>query len=545
MDDFRTLKLLDKGKWVFEKLGADYPVLRKILAMKLTMDQRRVPTILGGARRKQEDPSKEENRFMKSLWVYSIFGLLLLPLILLGEHYLVQMTIFFAILMFIIMTSLVSDFSAVLLDLRDRHILLAKPVGRKTLSLAKAVHVAIYLFFLTGSLAAIPLIAGLIRHGPVFFLVFLVALFFADLLILAATAMVYYFILRFFDGEKLRDVINYVQILLSVSLALGYQLVGRSFELIQGEKAVSPQWWQALLPPAWFGSLFEAGLNGFWAPELALFALLAIAFPIAAFALYIKLMPSFEGKMQKLSSGSGPSRVKVPELDTTLSRIICPNREERAFYRFAAAMMKTERDFRLKVYPSIGLSVVLPVILILNRLQWDSFESLAASKHYLSIYMAAIVIPTSIIMLKYSGRYKASWLFQTAPLRSNSFLYSGTLKAFLVRLFLPVFALTGIIFCGIFGLKILPDIVGVFLASIFYCVICTFLLKGSLPFSESFEASQESEGWKTIIYLIPIFVLMGIHYLFTLFQYGNYLFVLLMLLAASVSWRIAGRKIWT
>lgn len=544
MDDFRTLKVLDKLEWLFVKFGADYPAMRKILAMKMTMDQRRVPTIMGGMRKKQEDPSKEENRFMKSLWIYSIFGLLLLPLILVGDHYLVQMTVFFAILMFIIMTSIVSDFSSVLLDLRDRHILLAKPVSRKTLSLAKAVHVAIYMFFLTVSLASVPLIAGLFRHGPVFFAIFLLALFFADLLILAATAMVYYFILRFFDGEKLRDIINYVQILLSVSLALGYQLVGRAFQLIEMEGVALPHWWQAILPPVWFGSLFEAGLKGFWAPQLGLFVLLAIAFPLAAFALYIKMMPSFESKMQKLSSGSGPSRVKVPKLDTKLSKVLCPSLEERAIYRFALAMLKTERDFRLKVYPSIGLSVVLPVILVLNRLQWDSYASLAGSKQYLSIYMAAIVIPTSIMMLKFSGRYKASWMFRAAPLKSYTFLYSGTLKAFFIRLLLPVYILTGAIYCALFGLDILPDIIAAFLAAIFYTVFCTFLLKGSLPFSESFEASQESEGWKTIIYLIPMFVLMGVHYLFTLFQYGNYLFVLIMLLAASISWRVAARKIW-
>ncbi|WP_059172907.1 hypothetical protein [Bacillus sp. FJAT-27445] len=544
MEDFRTLKVLDKFRWMFEKLGADYPVMRNILAMKLTMDQRRVPTILGGARKKKDHSHEEENRFMKSLWVYSVFGLLLLPLILMGEHFFLQMTIFFGILMFIIMTSLISDFSAVLLDLRDRNILLAGPVGKKTISLARAVHVAFYLFFLTGSLAAAPLIAGLFRHGPVFFVLLLAALFFADLLIMAATALVYYFILRFFDGEKLRDIINYVQIFLSVSLALGYQLVGRSFELIEMEKGIHPDWWQALFPPVWFGSLFELVLNRTWMPQLVLFAFLAFAGPVAAWAIYVKKMPAFESGIQKLSSGSGPSRVKVPPLNSWAAGLLCRDKEERAFYRFALAMMKTERDFRLKVYPSIGLSMVVPLILILNHVRWDSFENLVHSKYYLSIYMAAIVIPTSIMMLKYSGRYKASWLLGAAPLKTHAPFYSGTLKAFLSRLFFPVYAIAGGIFCLIFGLKVLPDIIGAFLAAIVYTVFCTYLLKGSLPFSESFEASQESEGWRTIIYLIPMFALMGIHYLFTFIQYGSFLYILIMLVAASVSWRVASRRIW-
>ncbi|WP_409274234.1 hypothetical protein V1499_04820 [Neobacillus sp. SCS-31] len=544
MEDLRTLRVLDKFRWMFERLGADYPVMRNILAMKLTMDQRRAPTILGGARNKSDHSHEEENRFMKSLWVYSIFGLLLLPLILMGDHFFFQMTTFFGILMFLIMTSLISDFSAVLLDLRDRNILLAGPVGRKTISLARAVHISVYLFFLTGSLAAAPLLAGLFRHGPAFFLIFAAALIFVDLLIMAATALVYYFILRFFDGEKLRDIINYVQIFLSVSLALGYQLVGRTFELIEMERAIDPAWWHALLPPVWFGSLFELGMNGATSPQLALFAFLAVLGPAGAWVLYVKKMPAFERGIKKLSSGSGPSRVKVPPLNTIASRLLCRDREERAFYRFAVAMMKTERDFRLKVYPSIGLSLVVPLILLLNQIRWESFESLVHSKYYLAIYMAAIVIPTSIMMLKYSGRYKGSWLFGAAPLKTFAPFYSGTLKAFLSRLFFPVYVIAGLIFCSIFGFGVLPDIIGAFLAAIIYTVFCTYLLKGSLPFSESFEASQESEGWKIILYLIPMFVFMGVHYLFTFIPYGSFLYILIMLVATSVSWRHAARRIW-
>ncbi len=45
MNDFRSLQLLDKCQFVFKRLGIDYDDLRKILQLKLTMDQRRVPTI--------------------------------------------------------------------------------------------------------------------------------------------------------------------------------------------------------------------------------------------------------------------------------------------------------------------------------------------------------------------------------------------------------------------------------------------------------------------------------------------------------------------
>jgi len=45
MKDYKTLKFLDKFQNFFRKMGVDYPVMRKILQVKLTMDNRRVPTV--------------------------------------------------------------------------------------------------------------------------------------------------------------------------------------------------------------------------------------------------------------------------------------------------------------------------------------------------------------------------------------------------------------------------------------------------------------------------------------------------------------------
>ena len=147
MKEFRTLLFLDWFQGLFTRLGFDYRLLRRILQVKLTMDQRRVPTIFQQQGRKK---GKDENRFIKSLWVYALFGLFVIPFIVMGDQYIFQMSITFTVLIFIVMTSMISDFSVVILDIRDHTILFTKPVERKTISLAKTLHVFIYLFFLTG-----------------------------------------------------------------------------------------------------------------------------------------------------------------------------------------------------------------------------------------------------------------------------------------------------------------------------------------------------------------------------------------------------------
>jgi len=196
MDDFKSLRFLDAFKRVFIAFGIDYVVLRKILQIKLTMDQRRVPTIFNGIKK------KEGNNFLKSLGLYAFYGLILIPFILLGENYMFQISLVFGMIMFILMTTMISDFSTVLLDVRDKNILGIKPISKRTLSTAKTLHVIIYMSFITAAFVAIPVVVSLINQGILFTLLLLVELIFVSLFIVVVTALVYLFILRFFDGER-------------------------------------------------------------------------------------------------------------------------------------------------------------------------------------------------------------------------------------------------------------------------------------------------------------------------------------------------------
>src|ERR1700687_2938498 len=130
MKEFRTLKILDLFQRLFEKIGVDYPVMRKLLQVKLTMDGRRVPVIYSQSTRKQKSETSDQNNFIKSLWLYVLMGtIMMVPLLLIGQNYMFQMGFIFGILMFLIMTSMISDFSTVLLDIRDRNIIGSKPIN--------------------------------------------------------------------------------------------------------------------------------------------------------------------------------------------------------------------------------------------------------------------------------------------------------------------------------------------------------------------------------------------------------------------------------
>lgn len=257
MNDFTSLRILDRFRGLFEKANIDYDVMRKILQLKLTMDSRRIPPIMSNVKTK-----KEGNQFLKSLWMYGFFGILFLtPFLFLGEEYLFSLTFMFTALFVILMTSMVSDFSAVLLDTRDKKILYPKPLSKRTVNAAKVIHILIYMVLLTGSFIVIPLVISIFKHGFVFALLFMVETILISNLAVVLTAFVYLFILQFFSGEKLKDIINYVQIFLAIGMAISYQLVGHVFEVINIDITYIFAWWHLLLPPIWFAAPFEVLLN--------------------------------------------------------------------------------------------------------------------------------------------------------------------------------------------------------------------------------------------------------------------------------------------
>src|SRR5699024_9877480 len=132
---FKSLKVIDRFKKLYELFGVDYQVMRDILAMKLTLDSRRVPIVLQSNQKKKASG----NQFIKSLWIYVVFGLILLFFVF-GDSYMIQMSIVFGMMMFILMTTFISDFSDVLLDIRDLTILGRTPVTSKTVNAAKFTH---------------------------------------------------------------------------------------------------------------------------------------------------------------------------------------------------------------------------------------------------------------------------------------------------------------------------------------------------------------------------------------------------------------------
>ncbi|MFJ7733168.1 hypothetical protein ACIQXF_14865 [Lysinibacillus sp. NPDC097231] len=538
MTDFKTLQLLDKFRIIFIKMGIDYEMMRKILHIKLTMDERKIPTLFNQTKKKDD----QKYGYIKSLWIYVLFGLMLIPLMSFGQNYLFQMSISYAMIIFLIMTSLISDFSSVLLDVRDRSILSTKPISAKTINAAKFMHIFIYLTYLTVALTAIPLLVSLFNQGIVFFILTVLEIILINLFIVALTAILYIVILRFFDGEKLKDMINYVQIGLSLMLMIGYQVLIRSFELVNLDMVVAFHWWSVFLIPMWFAAPYELLLNGDYSLLTMVFCILAIIIPIISIWLYIKLVPTFERNLQKLLGTSKSKKEKNNRLKSSLLAIVCRTHEERAFYRFASLMMKQEREFKLKVYPSLGFSFIIPFIFMFTFSRSEQIDY-SVSMGYLNIYFSMLIMPSAVLMLGHSAKYKAAWIYKTLPLKDYRDLQKGSLKAFLIKLYIPLYIVLSIIFCYIYGLRIIPDLLAVLVTSCLFTIICYFGMSSKIPFTKPYDEIGDAQGWKTILLFIPLGMLAGLHYLIaSQITFGSIIYFIILILINLIIWKLAFKR---
>src|SRR4051812_4577542 len=135
------LKLALLPSRVYGKLGADVAQLRSIVTIKLVMDDRR-PNTLQQTRRQSDKPVSMAT--LGTMFISLLMGLLLLISFAVGEDMVTRMTIYFSFFFFMLSATLISDFTSVLIDVRDNYIILPKPVSDRTFVIARLLHIFIH-----------------------------------------------------------------------------------------------------------------------------------------------------------------------------------------------------------------------------------------------------------------------------------------------------------------------------------------------------------------------------------------------------------------
>lgn len=536
MKEYKFFKLLDKFKGIYTKLGVDYDKMRLILSMKLTLDCRKASTVMNN--NKQKDDGKDKNFFAFSLVMYAIMGVFIGAMTMMSFNMMYSFSIAFGMFMFFVLSIFISDFSSVLLDVRDKNIIGTKGIDNKTINAAKITHICYYIFLTSLALAWLSII-GMFRYGIITGILFIFEIIVTDIFMVVITALIYLVILRFFDGEKVKDIINFVQIGLTIVMSVGYQFLGRMFNLVDMNIVYESKVWNLILPPMWFAAPLYAINGGEMNSIIMVLTVLAFAVPAISIVLYIKNTSKFENLLSKLSIAKNNEKKNKTGIFCKLGRCLCGNNEQKAAYDLSVSLMKKEREFKLKLYPSLGFSIIFPILFtfIFSDRENAGLSNLPLSMS-INIYWFIFMIPTIIMILQYSNNYKAAWIYKAAFISDMTNIYKGVYKGFIVNIILPLYLVESIIFVAGLGIRAIPVLIIAFIFLLVTFVIGHRIGKIKVPFTEKFGVEQ---GGTNILIVFMGMAIIGLGAALNYFVLSN-MFLLagygvVLLLAAIFLWK--------
>lgn len=537
------LKLIDKISFFYGFFGLDYKEIRKILKVKLIMDERRTSNISN-----VESKNGKTNLFKKSLIVYAFIGFFVGITMLSPIPLFIKGNIIFGLSFFMIMSVLISDYSSVLLDVKEKSILGSRPLNPKSINAAKMSHIAIYIFQIGMAIMGPALLMGSYKHGALFGVAFVLASILLIAMTVFLSSLMYFLLLKFFSGEKLKDILNYFQIFISIFIMIFYQVMVRIFEISELTATFSQGTWTHLIPSAWFSSFLILATEGFEDTYYIVSASLGLIIPVILFTVYSKgIVPYFEANLQKIFESSSNERYKKKRVGL-LERILSRDPRERAFISLSKNIMAKDRKLKLKLYPGLSFAVIFPFIFLLNLasgLSFDEFrETLLSGRYYMYCYFSIMFIVSLLPLISTSENYKAAWIYKAMPLDNPQIIFKGAVKAFIIKYVIPVQAFICILFLIIYNMTIPFDMILLLINSILAIVLAFKFSEKRLPFSEDFEYLKNN-NMAMLFTSAPIYGgLALIHFISGNFTYGIFVAILVSLAALLVTWKKGFKVEW-
>ena len=494
MEDFFSLKILDLFRPLFEAFGVEYEKMRLIVNMKLTLDKRK------------NNSSENKNSLMQSVILYLIIGFVASRIIVMQLDIMTKMTVLFALIFVMLLTCFITDFSSVILDTYDRHIIGITDVKDITLNMAKIVHIIIYISIMSFSISAFSILMILMAYNIGFCLLFILCMILMDFLLIMMTSVIYYLLIKIFKGEKLKDVLNLFQIFMIFVFSIMYYFITSSLSDIQINYTFSINAYDLFIPFMWFASLFCVIFYGKIQTLYIIMAILGIIVPILSILIYIKLTPAFErnlDKLEQVSYNEKDSKSKKSFV-SKLANKICKNNEEKSFFEFIYINLSRDREFKTRVYPTLARGIIMPLVLLIVTYDrsmsiMEYLKSLSTTNNFLNIYLAVILLQNCILLLKYSKEYEASFIYDVLPISKKRNIYSAEFKVIIIKLFVPVFIIIGIPYLILFKSKFIVHLLIAFVSTIFISMGTFRANDKSLPFSEDYAVTANTSNFLNII----------------------------------------------
>ena len=463
------LKLALQPIRLYQRLGVDPVHLKVILTTKLLLDDRRPQPIAQVSGRQKKQVSMAT---LSTMFLSAVMGTFFLFCFFLGSVKVTQLTFYFTFFFVLLSLTLITDFTSVLIDVRDNFILFPKPVSDKTIVMARLLHIFIHLCKIVLPMG----LPGILYLGYTVgiygaFLLFCLILLLTAFAIFCINA-VYIAILKFTTPQRFQSIITYVQIVFAIVVYGSYQFFPRLISTYTDEAfSLSQISGMAFYPLYWMANSWNLLYTLSGSGTAMLTGIAGILFPLTGIVVVIKyLAPSFNRKLALLSgTESGLQKptafrqAKPASLSHFLSRVFTSGSVEKAGFLFTWKMTARSRDFKLKVYPSIGYMIVIGIVFFLkdkniNLSQLRTQPAAAKGLLLSTLYFSNFLLIMAIGQVVYSDKYKASWIFYTSPVEYPGHILSGAAKAVLLKFFAPVAVIISIAALLLAGPAVLPNL---------------------------------------------------------------------------------------
>jgi hypothetical protein len=508
--------------WV--RLGVNVLQLHAILQAKLIMDDRR-PNAYTQMQQKKRKEMKNGSVVM--LLVSLLMGLFYLYFFFVSSDHLMQMFMWFTVYMVMMTITLISDFTNVLIDVKDNYVILPRPVNDRTVVVSRLLHIMIHISKIVLPLALPAFIFLIVRDG------FVAALWFGILVLLLSVFgifvvnTIYIVALKLTTPERFKEVINYVQIIFSVIVFATYYLVPRLLQKSQFEGINLHDYpWLDVVPTYWFAGAWQAVADGLYSVPHVAYLILVWIVPFGSLWLVIRVFaPSFNRKLAMIGSSGGEgaapvkiTAVKKPKFYKQLAKRFTSGTQEELSFELVWLMTGRMRDFKLKVYPSLAYVFVFFAYFLLTGKHGspgEAWNKLPETNMFIFlIYISSFVFLTAISNLSYSDKYKAAWVYYAAPLASPGPLLMGAFKATLMKFFLPFYLVVMAFTLYMWGPKTLPDLALGFVNVALINLLFALLFLRKLPFSSELNIKQTAGTFLRglMVLIIPGLIGLG-HYI--------------------------------
>jgi hypothetical protein len=497
---------------LYKRAGADTGLLRTILEYKLMMDDRRPNTFHRTRQHQQEKPVNTAT--IGTILLAAFMGLLFIVSFFVTADALTAGVLYFSMLIVMLALTLITDFTNVLIDIRDNFIILPKPVNDATFIISRILHITIHVCKIILPMSLPGIITVIFRYHPGAAIALFAGVLLATVFTIFLINVLYLLVLRFSSPERFKNIIAGIQIAFAVIIYASYQLVPRLFSdsiINNVEVGYHPLW--LLAPPYWFAAIFKLAAQPLLQPIMLAAIGLAIIMPVLGIWLVARYFaPTFNRKLGQISGSSSEGRPASKTANATrygysqlLSRLLTSPGLEQQSFLFSWKMMLRSRDFKLRVYPGIGYFLVLAILPFIrsNKGIDGLLESLQLTDSgsrfsiIVMLYISGLVVITSLQQMTFSDFFKASWIFRSTPVAVPGPIQSGAAKAAIAQFLLPAFALVSLPLLIINGLPMLIHLLTAFgnlcLLSATVCIAGEQYLPWSAP------AKKQNQGGSVLI----------------------------------------------